>query len=96
MDGTLDVWDFIFKQNDPTLTLQVCNSPIQSVKVQEHGKIVAVGARDGSTTLVELSDSLSKIQNNEKVTFSQVCITVISKRLIRCHPSVDAGARSEA
>ena len=23
MDGTLDVWDFVFKQTDPTLTLQV-------------------------------------------------------------------------
>ena len=23
MDGTLDVWDFIFKQNDPTLNIQV-------------------------------------------------------------------------
>lgn len=23
MDGTLDVWDFLFKQNDPTLTLKV-------------------------------------------------------------------------
>ena len=23
MDGTLDVWDIIFKQNDPTLSLQV-------------------------------------------------------------------------
>jgi dynein intermediate chain 2 len=24
MDGTLDVWDFIFKQNDPILNVQVC------------------------------------------------------------------------
>lgn len=23
MDGSLDIWDFIFKQTDPTLTLQV-------------------------------------------------------------------------
>ena len=23
MDGTLDIWDYIFKQNDPTLSLQV-------------------------------------------------------------------------
>uniref|UniRef100_A0A0E9RS69 Uncharacterized protein n=1 Tax=Anguilla anguilla TaxID=7936 RepID=A0A0E9RS69_ANGAN len=23
MDGTLDVWDFLFKQNDPTLSLKV-------------------------------------------------------------------------
>ena len=23
MDGTLDVWDYFYKQNDPTLSLQV-------------------------------------------------------------------------
>lgn len=23
-DGTLDIWDFLFKQNDPTLSIQVC------------------------------------------------------------------------
>ena len=28
MDGTLDIWDFIFKQNDPTLSLQVCTTVI--------------------------------------------------------------------
>ena len=25
MDGTLDVWDYLFKQNDPTLSIQVYN-----------------------------------------------------------------------
>ena len=25
MDGTLDVWDYLFKQNDPTLSIQVIN-----------------------------------------------------------------------
>ena len=25
MDGTLDVWDYLFKQNDPTLSIQVGN-----------------------------------------------------------------------
>ena len=33
---------------------------------------MAVGDRNGSTTLIELSESLCKIQNNEKATFSQV------------------------
>ena len=23
MDGTVDVWDYLFKQNDPTLSIQV-------------------------------------------------------------------------
>lgn len=74
MDGTLDVWDFVFKQNDPTLSIQICNSPLHSVKVQEHGKLLAATARDGSTTILEVSDGLAKMQKNEKTIFSQVLI----------------------
>ncbi|EGF84346.1 hypothetical protein BATDEDRAFT_22301 [Batrachochytrium dendrobatidis JAM81] len=71
-DGTLDIWDYIFKQNEPTLTVQVCNSPIHCIKAQEHGRILAASAQDGSTTIFELSDGLAKLQNNEKSIFSQM------------------------
>lgn len=66
MDGTLDVWDIIFKQNDPTLSLQVCNEPLHSLRVQEQGRLVACGSKSGTTTLLELSDSLYTLQRNEK------------------------------
>lgn len=72
MDGSIDVWDYLFKQNEPTLTVQVGNSPIHCVKVQEHGKLIAATARDGSTTILEVSDALSKLQANEKNIFTQV------------------------
>lgn len=72
MDGSIDIWDYIFKQNEPTLSIQVANSPIYSVKAQEHGRHIAAAAQDGSTTIFELSDGLSKIQNNEKKIFSEV------------------------
>ncbi|KAH6582055.1 hypothetical protein BASA61_008681 [Batrachochytrium salamandrivorans] len=72
MDGTFDVWDYIFKQHEPTLTVQAGNSHIQCIKAQEHGKILATTAQDGSTTLFELSDGLCKLQNNEKSIFSQM------------------------
>ncbi|KAJ3122424.1 Dynein intermediate chain 2, axonemal [Nowakowskiella sp. JEL0407] len=72
LDGTVDIWDNLFKQNEPTLTVQVCNAPLHSVKVQEHGKMFAATARDGTTTILELCDGLSRIQNNEKSTFSQM------------------------
>jgi dynein intermediate chain 2, axonemal len=72
MDGTVDIWDYVFKQNDPTLTVQISNAPLHSIKVQEHGKLMAATARDGSTTILELSDGLARIQNNEKAIFSQV------------------------
>lgn len=66
MDGTLDVWDIIFKQNDPTLSLQVCDEPLHSLRVQEQGRLVACGSHSGTTTLLELSDSLYTLQRNEK------------------------------
>ena len=31
MDGTLDVWDYLFKQNDPTLSIQVITPIAQHI-----------------------------------------------------------------
>lgn len=72
MDGSVDVWDFVFKQNDPTLSLQISDVPLQCVKVQDRGQHLLVGDRNGTTTLVELSDNLVKMQHNEKAVFSQM------------------------
>lgn len=66
MNGTLDVWDIIFKQNDPTLSLQVCDEPLHSLRVQEQGRLIACGSHSGTTTLLELSDGLTTLQRNEK------------------------------
>lgn len=57
---------------------------MQTVKIQEHGKMVAAGDRDGTLTLIELSESLSKIQHNEKATFSQVGRMRLSTDLDLC------------
>lgn len=66
MDGTLDVWDFLFKQNDPTLNIQVCDEPLQCLRVQEQGRLIATGSQSGTLTLLELSDNLCQLQRNEK------------------------------
>ncbi|XP_020904970.1 dynein intermediate chain 3, ciliary [Exaiptasia diaphana] len=66
MNGTLDVWDYLFKQNEPTLTIQVCDESLNSIRVQDHGRLVACGSHSGTVTLLELSDGLSNIQRNEK------------------------------
>lgn len=66
MDGTLDVWDYLFKQNDATLSIQVCDEALHSLKVQENGKIIACGSHSGTTTLLELSEGLWNMQKNEK------------------------------
>ena len=72
MDGTLDVWDFIFKQNDPTLNIQVCDEALHCLRVQEHGRLIATGSQSGTITLLELSDNLSLLQKNEKNLVSSV------------------------
>lgn len=66
MDGTLDIWDIIFKQNDPTLSIQACEEPLYSIRAHEHGRLIAVGSQLGTMTLVELSDNLCTLQPNEK------------------------------
>lgn len=45
MDGTLDVWDFLFKQNDPSLSLKVGPHGSSSIPRGEHGH--RRGARSG-------------------------------------------------
>ncbi|KAI8587487.1 Dynein intermediate chain 2, axonemal [Geranomyces variabilis] len=90
LDGTVDIWDYLFKQNDPTLTVQVGTSPIHSIKAQEHGKHIATTARDGSTTILELSEGLTRLQNNEKTIFSQML-----EREAKREKTLEASAREK-
>ncbi|XP_046709967.1 dynein axonemal intermediate chain 2 [Silurus meridionalis] len=66
MDGTLDVWDFLFKQNDPTLTLKVSDEALYSMRVQDNGRYLACGSQLGTATLLEISSGLCTLQRNEK------------------------------
>lgn len=70
MDGCLDVWDYLFKQNDPTLSIQVCDDALHSLRVQDQGRLVACGSHDGTTTLLELSDGLCSMARNEKASMT--------------------------
>ncbi|NWY52872.1 DNAI2 protein, partial [Chionis minor] len=65
-DGTLDVWDFLFKQNDPSLSLKVCNEPLASLRLQDNGCVVGCGSKLGTVTLLEISSALCTLQRNEK------------------------------
>lgn len=62
IDGTLDVWDIFHKQNEPTLSLQVDNDALKTIKFQEAGALVATGSVDGSVYMLELSNGLSSMQ----------------------------------
>ncbi|XP_055448089.1 dynein axonemal intermediate chain 2 isoform X2 [Psammomys obesus] len=66
MDGTLDIWDLVFKQCDPALSLKVCDEALFCLRVQDTGCLIACGSQLGTTTLLEVSGSLSTLQRNEK------------------------------
>eukprot|EP00002_Diphylleia_rotans_P004749 TRINITY_DN1364_c0_g1_i4.p1 TRINITY_DN1364_c0_g1~~TRINITY_DN1364_c0_g1_i4.p1 ORF type:complete len:469 (+),score=108.14 TRINITY_DN1364_c0_g1_i4:467-1873(+) len=71
-DGTVDFWDFLYKQNDPILTMKVSDGALQTLRLHDQGRFAAVGAADGSTTLLQLCDGLHMIQANEKQSISQM------------------------
>uniref|UniRef100_G3VY15 Dynein axonemal intermediate chain 2 n=1 Tax=Sarcophilus harrisii TaxID=9305 RepID=G3VY15_SARHA len=72
MDGTLDIWDFVFKQSDPALSLKVCDESLSCLKVQDNGCFLACGSRLGTATLLEVSEGLCTLQRNEKNTMSSI------------------------
>ncbi|XP_020858286.1 dynein axonemal intermediate chain 2 [Phascolarctos cinereus] len=72
MDGTVDIWDFVFKQSDPALSLKVCDEALFSLKVQDNGCFLACGSRLGTVTLLEVSPGLCTLQRNEKNAASSI------------------------
>lgn len=70
MDGRLDVWDYLFKQNEATLSIQVCDEPLNSIRAQDQGRLIACGSHQGTTTLIELSSSLHTLLRHEKSTMN--------------------------
>merc|ERR1711998_338343 len=68
-NGVFDVWDFLYKQNEPTLSIPVGETWVHCMRLEKDGgKLVAFGSLDGSTTLYEISDALCMSQANEKQT----------------------------
>jgi dynein intermediate chain 2 len=90
MDGTMDVWDFYHKQSDPIFTTKLTDSSLCTIKVQQQGRLAALGSTDGSTTVVELSDALVEPQKEEKSIMAQVHVDrhIISSHHIISHHSV--------
>jgi hypothetical protein len=73
--GTLDIWDILFKQNEPTLSIQIVDEPLQCLRVQEpHGRLVAAGSQSGVVTLVEISDNLCIQGKSEKIFVNGVSV----------------------
>jgi dynein intermediate chain 2 len=65
-DGSVGIWDLLFKTNQAALTIQVANAAIQSLKPDPSGSMLGCGSADGNVTLVSLNETLSTLQQNEK------------------------------
>jgi len=72
MDGTLDIWDYFYKQNDPTLSLQVDVDGLRTLKMKDDGVLLATGSVDGSVYMLELCEGLAVMQPNEKNSVMQM------------------------
>ncbi|XP_030372957.1 dynein intermediate chain 3, ciliary isoform X1 [Scaptodrosophila lebanonensis] len=66
MDGVLDTWDLLQQQNEPVLTVKVCDEPLNCVRTNENGKFVSCGSQLGATFLIEVSDNMVMSAKNDK------------------------------
>jgi len=88
MDGTLDVWDIFYKQNEPVLSTQVHDDGLYSVSIEQQGSLLCTGSVDGSVYLLELSEGLTTLQRNEKPQ-----ITAMFERESKREKNLDARAK---
>lgn len=65
-DGMMDSWDYHFKQNQPVFSSKISERGLSSIAMQQSGRHVALGAEDGTTTVLELSGALADQQPGEK------------------------------
>ena len=59
VDGYVEVWDFLHNHQVPILNIKVADSALNCVKIHETGRLLCVGASDGTTSLIQLDESLA-------------------------------------
>ena len=62
-DGVMEIWDIIYDHGAPVFQVKVADYPIQCIKMDPSGRLVALGAGDGSSVIGTLSSSL--LHNNK-------------------------------
>ncbi|XP_069728508.1 dynein axonemal intermediate chain 2 [Phaenicophaeus curvirostris] len=70
-DGTLDVWDFLYNQKEPSLSVKVCDEPLFSLRLQDNSRIIGCGSKLGTITLLRIS-GFSTLQRSEKEQSSEM------------------------
>ncbi|CAF2053309.1 unnamed protein product [Rotaria magnacalcarata] len=80
-EGSIHIWDLLFKTDQPALTVKLSEEPISCLSFQEQGRYMALGTKNGNVTLMELSDSLCTLDRNEK----QLVATMFDRETRRTH-----------
>ncbi|ESO09344.1 hypothetical protein HELRODRAFT_73612, partial [Helobdella robusta] len=65
-DGTVDVWDLMYKQKGPEYSIKLCDERLFSLAVEEKGEFIAVGSESGDTYILQMSSEVFEPQNTEK------------------------------
>ena len=73
-EGSLEAWDYYYKQREPVLSVKVADRPLTSFALQAGAapRLAGVGAADGGITILQLSEGLVEMQDNEKAVISAV------------------------
>ncbi len=71
-DGSVDVWDYFYKQNEAVYSHKIGDVPLSSIAVHSGGKLAAIGDVNGTVSLIELCDSLAMPQTKEKKIVSEI------------------------
>lgn len=67
MDGFLDAWDYLFRQNEVAYSYKISDNPLTSISISNgEGKFAAVGDSEGSVTMIQLCKSLYEDTGKEK------------------------------
>eukprot|EP00562_Extubocellulus_spinifer_P031720 CAMPEP_0178723246 /NCGR_PEP_ID=MMETSP0699-20121125/25442_1 /TAXON_ID=265572 /ORGANISM="Extubocellulus spinifer, Strain CCMP396" /LENGTH=590 /DNA_ID=CAMNT_0020374309 /DNA_START=76 /DNA_END=1848 /DNA_ORIENTATION=- len=94
VDGFVDIWDLYHSHGEVAYSHKVSDAALSAVSIQGNpqkgGKLVAVGDVNGTVSLLEVCDSLSKLQQNEKASVGNMF-----EREARREKSVEIREREE-
>lgn len=53
MDGFLDAWDYLFRQNEVAYSYKISDNPLSAIAISHgEGKMAAIGDTEGSVTMI--------------------------------------------
>lgn len=78
--GTLEAWDYYFKQKEPVLSVRVADCPLTAWAPQAGAtpRLAGVGSANGAVTILQLSEGLVEPQDNERAVISAVGVGVVT------------------